>query len=133
MLYKKPKKLGRGAEGTVYKIGDNLVKKVWYDTAWCDYGLYSIVRRIKNVEKKVKTLPKKVRKFVSVPEFAGYEKKGAQIITYHEYIKNEKIDLSKFYSSKLYEVLDDNFRDLQMNSNTFYNNGKYYLLDVGIR
>jgi len=142
-LYKTPRYIGGECEGYVYRIGKNLIEKRWFGNVFGDYTVESIVDRIRITEKIAKKkIPVKLRKYVTTPEFVGYEKRrNDEIVTYHEYIKPEPVP----ETDKMDDIMDEiekkldgiYFRDMQFNSctggrpsNTIYSKGKFYLVDV---
>jgi hypothetical protein len=141
----KPRLIGRGSEGAVYKIAPNLVKKIWrvnlMDEQTRDESaeeLYaSICRRLRREQKKAKRLPKLFR----VPEFAGSEIVRGRVVTYHEYIK--PVDLPKHMDMAYLEKIDDQlasycsdaqvvygYRQKHKGTNTIWSGDKFYLVDA---
>jgi hypothetical protein len=135
MDFNKLERIGNGCEGTVYKISDNVVMKAWNsrDTK------YTLEKRLWPVLIKINSLHPVFRKYVTIPEFLGYEIRAGQLFTYHEYIKGTKVpDNFKPILRKLISLINKYFSDSSIYAlhegydsiNSRYLDNKIYLLDV---
>lgn len=137
----KARLLGAGAEGKVYQIAPNLVKKVWYDVPyWVDGKRHADIilkKRLANVKRKVQRLPAKIRAQVKIPLWAGYEcTKDNKFISYHEFVSKSKLKCSGLkwdaILNGLYKVDIIDAYMYNNNGNVIYSkDGKFYLVDVG--
>jgi len=137
-LYKKAKFLGGECEGFVYRIGENLVKKIWFDNMFGFYDKEHIIDRLTKTEKFLRNkTPKKFK--LAMPEFVGYEIKKSKLITYHEYIKSERVPekMEKIIREIAGSYINEYLPDMQLDNiwsnptNTIYSKGKFYLVDAG--
>lgn len=118
--------VGAGAEGTVYRISDNLVAKCWHNIVGVSENTPQAV--FARYQKVLSRIPEELREVVTVPEIAGGEMgDDGKVITYHEYIQNDFDErlINSVAKKGLFTHFTDWFGD-----NVQTMRGRVYLVDV---
>lgn len=135
--------IGRGAEGTVQRIGENIVKKEWFGPLFLDRPTTDgLLARFRQIRDAVQFLPEQVRAVVRFPEFLGYEGRveDGTFVSYHEYIEGVDTYNKAGYALtpedrhalSLCHAIDEVYADAQRDTNLKIKDGKIYLIDVAV-
>jgi hypothetical protein len=121
------KKLGMGAEGEVFRIDTNLVKKRWFRVFFVKDDTLSFSTIASRIKQVADAIPGELKDVIRVPELAGYDDDQISVTTYHEYIDDDH-DAVLFarHASVLYRL----FLDCTFGQNIKTCRGKIYLIDV---
>lgn len=121
-------RLGGGVEGTVYRVSDKLVKKVWHKHKNVDYvkGMYSLLKE------RMKKVSRQDVKLVAPKKY--YVKKNGQVVTYSKYIPkktlyHEPFDVKRRWFDIERELDDFGIGDLHTGNVIYYKN-KWYIVDA---
>lgn len=123
------KRLGGGVEGTVYKVSDKLVKKVWHRKSVDD-----VKSKYVALKEKMEKVSDPNVKLVSPKKY--YVNKKGIVVTYSRYIPKKPIDHDPWDVRSRWLRIEPRFNNVGIcdlhSGNVIYYRKKWYIIDAHV-